>query len=36
MKGLKNKLLEEQERLECIIKFQKAQLKHVPEGSLRL
>lgn len=36
MKGLKNKLLEEQERLECIIKFQKAQLKNVPEGSLRL
>lgn len=36
MKGLKNKLLEEQERLECIIKFQKSQLKDVPEGSLRL
>lgn len=36
MKGLKNKLLEEQERLEYIIKFQKSQLKNVPEGSLRL
>ena len=36
MKGLKNKLLEEQYRLEQIIKFQKEQLKNVPEGSLRL
>lgn len=36
MIGLKNKLLEEQNRLETIIKFQKEQLKHVPEGSLRL
>lgn len=29
-------LLEEQERLECIIKYQKSQLQKVPEGSLRL
>lgn len=36
MRGLKNKLLEEQERLENIIKYQKSQLKKVPEGSLRL
>lgn len=36
MKGLKNKLLEEQNRLEQMIKFQKEQLKNVPEGSLRL
>ena len=36
MNGLKNKLLEEQNRLEEMIKFQKEQLKNVPEGSLRL
>ena len=36
MKGLKNILLEEQNRLEAIIKFQKSQLKNVPEGTLRL
>ena len=36
MKGLKNKLLEEQNRLEQMIQFQKEQLKNVPEGSLRL
>lgn len=36
MKGLKYKLLEEQNRLEEILKFQKEKLKNVPEGSLRL
>ena len=36
MKGVKNNLLAEQNRLEEIVKFQKEQLKNVPEGSLRL
>ena len=36
MKGLKNKLLEEQNRLEKILKYQKEKQKNVPEGSLRL
>ena len=36
MKGLKSKLLEEQERLAGIIKYQKSQLENVPEGNLRL
>ena len=36
MKGLKSKLLEEQERLNCIIKYQESQLKGAPTGSLRL
>ena len=36
MKGLKNQLLAEQNRLEEIVKFQKEHLKNIPEGSLRL
>ena len=36
MKGLRAKLLEEQNRLEAIISFQKSQLKDATEGSLRL
>ena len=36
MKGLRSKLLEEQNRLEAIISFQKSQLKDAIEGSLRL
>lgn len=36
MRGLKSKLLEEQKRLECIVEYQKSQLKDVPKGSLRI